>query len=345
MVLKNCKVLNLGKSNLISENEVIKMSNTPYVLIIGSSNMDLNIYSERLPKPGETVTGGIFNQSLGGKGANQAVASVRSGSSTIFIGKIGKDSFGRQMIDQLTAEGINMEHVIEDPDSSSGVAFIMIDENGENMISVAPGANFKLTPEEIKNHAELIKNASAMVVQMEIPIDTIKEIFTLAENGNVVKLLNPAPLKPIPLEVLEKIDIITPNEGELIRLHELVGFNRLQLPDQQEMICEMSKNLASKGIKTIITTLGSKGSLVYESDNDESTFIPAFKVKAVDTVGAGDCFNGVLASRISKGDDLLTAVRHATAAASIAVTRRGAQASMPFENEIEERYQELQEST
>ncbi|MFX0137653.1 MAG: PfkB family carbohydrate kinase, partial [Candidatus Hodarchaeota archaeon] len=120
-----------------------------YVLIIGSSNMDLNIYSKRFPNPGETVTGGVFRQSLGGKGANQAVASVRSGSRTIFIGKIGKDSFGDQMISQLTEQGINMSHIIRDPQEPSGVAFILIDENGENMISVAPGANFNLNPEEL----------------------------------------------------------------------------------------------------------------------------------------------------------------------------------------------------
>ena len=127
-----------------------------YVLIIGSSNMDLNIYSEKLPKLGETVTGGTFKQFLGGKGANQAVASVRSGSKTIFIGKIGRDAFGDQMVSQLTKEGIDISHIVRDSQEASGVAFIMIDKNGENMISVAPGANFRLTPSEIRSKSEII---------------------------------------------------------------------------------------------------------------------------------------------------------------------------------------------
>ncbi|MFX1297743.1 MAG: PfkB family carbohydrate kinase, partial [Promethearchaeota archaeon] len=166
-----------------------------YVLIIGSSNMDLNIYSERFPNPGETVTGGTFKQFLGGKGANQSVAAVRSGAHTIFIGKIGFDQFGKQMISRLTAEGINTKHVFRDSMEHSGVAFILIDSNGENMISVAPGANIKLSPEEVREKAKIIKNANCLVVQMEIPIETINEIFTIASEGKVIKILNPAPLK------------------------------------------------------------------------------------------------------------------------------------------------------
>jgi len=316
------------------------ISTNDYVIIIGSSNMDLNIYSERLPKPGETVTGGVFKQYLGGKGANQSVASVRSGSNTFFIAKIGRDAFGDQMISQLRKEDINIDYTIRDPNEPSGIAFILIDKNGENMISVAPGANVKLMPEDIRKNADLIKNANSLVVQMEIPIETIDEIFSIASKGNVIKILNPAPLKPIPVDILKNIDIIIPNEGELIRLYSLLGFKEFK-SKEYEMIIQISRDITSLGVKDVITTLGNKGSLIYQSEIDKATKIPAIKVQAIDTVGAGDCFNGVLASKLNQGKDLITCVKYATIAASIAVTRRGAQASMPYLYEIEEKYIEF----
>ena len=311
-----------------------------YVLIIGSSNMDLNIYSKRFPNPGETVTGGTFRQFLGGKGANQSVASVRSGASTIFIGKIGFDPFGEQMISRLTGEGINTEHVFRDSQEHSGVAFILIDANGENMISVAPGANLKLSPGEIKSKANIIKNANSLVVQMEIPIETINEIFNIASEGDVIKILNPAPLKPIPLNIFENIDIIIPNEGELFRLCSLLELGVLSNKGKQKIL-QASKKICDLGLNFIITTLGNKGSIIYNKEKDDIIEITAPKVKAVDTVGAGDCFIGVLASKLSKGETIVKAVKYATVAASIAVTRKGAQESMPYLNEIEDSIKEL----
>ncbi|MFX0080267.1 MAG: ribokinase [Candidatus Hodarchaeota archaeon] len=311
-----------------------------YVLIIGSSNMDLNIYSERFPNPGETVTGGTFKQFLGGKGANQAVAAVRSGASTIFIGKIGMDSFGNQMVSQLTEEGIDMSHVTRDFEEASGVALILIDNKGENMISVAPGANFKLTVEEVKARADIIKNASSLVVQMEIPIETIEEIFKIASQGDVIKILNPAPLKPIPFTVLENVDIIIPNERELYRLYAFL--NQPELTGERKLkILQASREIVKLGIKYVITTLGNKGSLIYIGADDKVIEIGTPKVNAVDTVGAGDCFIGVLASKLSQGKSIINATKYATIAASIAVTRKGAQESMPNLNEIEKKMKEL----
>ena len=310
-----------------------------YVLIIGSSNMDLNIYSQRFPKPGETVTGGVYKQFLGGKGANQAVGSVRSGSKTFFIGKVGIDAFGNDMISQLENEGVNIKHVIRDPHESSGVAFILIDETGENMISVAPGANFKLTPEEVHANSEVIKNAKCLIVQMEIPIETIEEIFKIAKQGEVIKILNPAPLKPISLSILNNTDIIIPNEGELLQLHSLLKFKEL-VGNSKDRIIQASKDISRFGIKTIITTLGNKGCILYDAADDVVTEVPAFTVQAIDTVGAGDCFNGVVASKLCQGENILTSVKYATAAASIAITRQGAQASMPYLNEIEDRFKQ-----
>ena len=309
---------------------------TDYVLIIGSSNMDLNIYSKRFPNPGETVTGGTFKQFLGGKGANQAVASVRSGSNTIFIGKIGKDSFGDQMVSRLIDEGINTNYIIRDSQERSGVAFILIDENGENMISVAPGANYNLKPEEIRSRSKIIKNANSIVVQMEIPIETIQEIFKIASEGNAIKILNPAPLKLIPIDILSKVDIIIPNEGELYRLHSLLGFNKLMEEGKQKIV-QVSKDLANLGLKFIITTLGNRGCLIFEKRTDKFFEVAAPKVNTVDTVGGGDCFIGVLASILNKGETILNAAKLATVAASIAVTRKGAQESMPLLNEIKKK--------
>ncbi|MFW9948647.1 MAG: ribokinase, partial [Candidatus Thorarchaeota archaeon] len=286
-----------------------------YVLIIGSSNMDLNIYSQRFPKPGETVTGGVFKQFLGGKGANQAVASVRAGSKTVFIGKVGIDTFGNEMISQLSSEGVNIEHIIRDPSESSGVAFILIDRAGENMISVAPGANFKLTPEEIQANSDIIKNAKCLIVQMEIPIETIELIFKIAKQGDVVKILNPAPLKPIGLPILSNIDIIIPNEGELLQLHSLLKFKEFT-GNSKDKIIHASKEISSFGIKTIITTLGKKGCIIYDAEKNKVTEVPAFNIEAIDTVGAGDCFNGVVASKLCQGENILTSVKYATAAAS-----------------------------
>jgi ribokinase len=313
------------------------LNRDPYVLIIGSSNMDLNIYSQRFPKPGETVTGGVFKQFLGGKGANQAVASVRSGAKTIFIGKIGSDTFGNDMISQLNSEGVNIEHVIRDHNESSGVAFILIDKNGENMISVAPGANFKFTPDEAHANSEIIKNAKCLIVQMEIPIETIEAIFNIASQGEVIKILNPAPMKPIDRSILSKIDIIIPNEGELLQLHSLLNLEEI-VGNNNEKIIHASKNISKLGINNVITTLGKRGCVIYDAVKDKITKVPAFKVQAVDTVGAGDCFNGVVASKLCQGEDILTSVKYATAAASIAITRQGAQASMPYLNEIKERF-------
>ena len=314
------------------------MSNLdPYVLIVGSSNMDLNIYSERFPNPGETVTGGVFKQFLGGKGANQAVASVRSGSSTTFIAKIGIDSFGNQMISQLKSDGINVECIVRDSNEPSGIAFILIDINGENMISVAPGANFNLTLEDVEENKEIIRNANSLVVQMEIPLVTIEEIFKIAAQGNCTKILNPAPLKLINHSILSNVDILIPNEGELLRLHSLLDLEGLK-GDNREKIIQASRDISEFGVDVIITTLGSKGSLIFEAKKDKVTEIPALKVKAVDTVGAGDCFNGVLASMLNQGENLIKSVKYASAAASISVTRKGAQASLPYLDEIKESF-------
>ena len=314
--------------------------NDNYALIIGSSNMDLNIYSEKLPQQGETVTGGVFKQSLGGKGANQAVSSVRSGANTKFIGKIGNDPLGGQMMKALKAEGIDVSRIITDLNNASGVAFILIDKNGENLISVAPGANSKLIPAEIRNNSEVIRNAGSIAVQMEIPIETITEIFKIASEGSAVKILNPAPLRPIPLETISNVDILVPNEGELFHLCSNLDLAELQGKGDEKII-DASEKITKLGVDTIITTLGSKGCILYQKNKKNIIKFPAFKVKAVDTVGAGDSFIGVLAGKMAQKDmKIEDAVSYAISASSIAVTRKGAQASMPYADEIKSRFED-----
>jgi ribokinase len=315
------------------------MNDEKYVVIIGSSNMDLIIYSDKLPRSGETVTGGNYEQHLGGKGANQAVASTRAGSKTYFIAKIGKDDLGDLMVSKLLKEGIQVEYIIRDEKNHSGVAFIMVDKKGENMISVAPGANALLKPEEIKKLSILIKNASVILVQMEIPTETISQIFKIVSEGKPLKILNPAPLKKIPLHVLKLIDIIIPNEGELFQMNRLYKLGDFEGEEQNILVA--SRNLAKLGPKIVITTMGSKGCKIYQSKTDEIIQIDTPKVNAVDTVGAGDCFNGILASYLSKGEELINAVKYAVAGATIAVTRKGAQESMPYLKEIEDNYKNI----
>jgi len=288
-----------------------------YVLVIGSSNIDLNIYLERFPNPGETVTGGIFNQSFGGKGANQAVASARAGSKTIFIGNLGQDAFGDQMLKNLNKEGIKTEFVTRDPVTPSGIAIILVNENGQNMISVAPGANEKVTKELIHNVADVVQNASVVIFQMEIPVETILEVVRLSSQSETMIVLNPAPFKPIPIDVLKYIDIITPNENELLKLHNACGFDKVKL--QQEDLCLVKiicQDLHSIGVQTIITTLGANGCFVSKSNRDsgatpEQYHVDGIKTNVVDTVGAGDCFNGVLASKLCQKTSLKTAIEYA----------------------------------
>ena len=311
-----------------------------FVLIIGSSNMDLNMYSKKFPTVGETVTGGTFTQSFGGKGANQAVASIRSGSNTVFIGKIGNDIFGNQMLDHLSKEGIDTSRIIIDPHIASGVAMILIDSQGQNMISVAPGANEKLVKSDLISSKEMIEKASVVIMQMEIQMEVIHEICSTSFKKDTIIILNPAPFKEIPLEVLRRINIITPNENELFQLYESLGFDK-QVDRRNENIPKIARDLHSRGINTLIVTLGDQGCFVSDKKGEEQFHVSAIDVQAIDTVGAGDCFNGVLASRLCRGDNLLKATRYAIVASSIAVTRTGAQTSMPFRNEIEERFTEM----
>ncbi|MHA1232487.1 MAG: ribokinase [Candidatus Helarchaeota archaeon] len=303
------------------------MNKKPHVVVIGSSNTDLTIKSKSLPSPGETVLGDEFFIASGGKGANQAVAAARAGVDVTFIAKIGDDAFGKNNIELYKKDNINTNHIIIDKNNYSGIALIMIDEYGENLIAVASNSNYNFTPKEIEEKKNVIKDADIVLLQNEIPDTTNIRAISISNDLNIPCILNPAPgpKKPLQNDVLKKIKFLTPNKNEL----ELVSGKKIGSENDLKII---GQELISKGVENVIITLGTKGAL-YINSND-SIIIPAYKVKAIDTVGAGDCFNGYLGAMLASGKSILDSIKIASAAAAISVTRRGAQPSIPRIDEV-----------
>lgn len=302
-------------------------SNPKKIIVIGSSNTDMVIRSQHMPRPGETVLGGDFMMNQGGKGANQAVAAAKLGGNTMFIGKVGNDIFGKQTIDMLKGLGIDTTHVGIDTDHPSGVALINVDASGENSIAVASGANAALSPADIDAAAEDIANAALVIMQLETPIETVEHAAKLAKANGVTVILNPAPAPrhALPASLMENVDILIPNktEAEIISGVEITD-------DASEL--EAINAIHAMGVKTVIFTLGSKGALFCE--NGDCAQIPAFKVEAVDTTAAGDTFCGALCVAISEGRPMYDAIVFANRAGSISVTRMGAQQSIPTRDEM-----------
>ena len=298
----------------------------PSILVVGSSNTDMVIKADHLPLPGETLIGGHFFMNPGGKGANQAVAAARCGGDVTFIAKIGNDIFGREAIQLFKNEGINTSYVFSSEHYPSGVALITVDNKGENTIVVASGANANLTEKDIHSAETAIEDSSIVLMQLEVPIETVSYVAEVAKRKNKIVVLNPAPACALPNDLLRNVAIITPNETEA---EVLTGINVTDMDGAMKA----AERLSMKGVDTVIITLGARGALVLH----ESTFtiIPAMEVNAVDTTAAGDVFNGVLVSALAEGKSILDAVSFACTAATISVTRLGAQASAPTKNEIE----------
>jgi len=296
------------------------------ILVVGSSNTDMVIKADHLPSPGETLIGGQFFMNPGGKGANQAVAAARCGGHVTFITKTGNDIFGREAIQLFKNEGINTSYVFSSEHHPSGVALITVDKKGENTIVVASGANANLTEKDIRSAETAIEGSSIVLMQLEVPLETVRYVAEVAKLKNKIVVLNPAPACALPNDLLRNISIITPNETEA---EVLTGINVRDMDGAMKA----AENLSMKGVNTVIITLGSRGALVLH----ESTFtiIPAMEVNAVDTTAAGDVFNGVLVAALAEGKSILDSVSFACTAATISVTRLGAQASAPKRNEIE----------
>ncbi|MFC2136808.1 ribokinase [Bacteroidota bacterium] len=295
------------------------------IVVLGSTNTDMVIKTDHLPLPGETILGGTFFMNPGGKGANQAVAAARLGGKVIFISKTGDDIFGKQAVQNFDNEGINTTYMNTDPDNPSGVALITVDSNAENCIVVAPGSNGTLNEQDVNKAKSKIENSSILLMQLEVPISTVIHAAKIGSSNGVKVILNPAPACKIPDELYKHLEIITPNETEAELLTGVKVTNK-------ETAREAALVLKSKGVKTVIITMGSKGAYVF---NDEiSEIIPAPKVNAVDTTAAGDVFNGALSVAISDNLEIIKAIEFASKAAAISVIRLGAQTSAPYRKEI-----------
>lgn len=290
------------------------------VIVFGSINMDLVARTSRLPVPGETLLGQSFFTAPGGKGANQAVAIARLGIPTQIVGRVGEDSFGRELLHSLQTAGVQTEHVVVDEAVSSGVAAIAVDNTGENQIIIIPGANGQIDQTDIERLKSLLTEAATLLLQLEIPISAVWKAAQAARKVGVRVILDPAPAQiDIPEELYALVDIMTPNE---IEAGQLVGFP----VDGVEAATKAANVLLQKGVGSAIVKLGAKGAVC--ATTEETFFVPAFSVSAVDTVAAGDAFNGGLAAALVEGHSLRQAVVWGAAAGALAATKPGAQSSM-----------------
>ena len=291
------------------------------IIVFGSINMDLVTKTPRLPIPGETLQGYEFFTAAGGKGANQAVAAARLGISTKIVGRLGDDDFGRQLLAGLQAAGVHTDSVLVDEAVSSGVAVITVDDAGENNIIIVAGANGRVNQQDVERLTDLLPGAAALLLQFEVPLPAVLAAAQAARQAGVLVILDPAPAaSDIPLELYPLVDIITPNE---IEASQLVGFP----VNGQDTAAKASAELRQRGVGTVIVKLGAQG--VFCAAGAETFFVPAFSVRAVDTVAAGDAFNGGLAAALADGRSLRDAVVWGAAAGAISATKAGAQPSLP----------------
>jgi ribokinase len=303
------------------------MTKTPRIVVVGSSNTDMVVKAARIPVPGETVTGGVFVMAAGGKGANQAVAAARLGAEVTFVARLGEDMFGDQAIENYRREGIVSDLILRDPERHTGVALIMVDEKGENLIAVASGANRALTPQDVERAAERIRAADVVMLQLETPMETVAFTAKVAADAGVPVILDPAPAPAAPLdaELLERVAYLTPNESEAERL--------TGIPVKDEASARAAaQQLLQSGARNVIITMGTRGALVAHAG--QAAMIPGYKVEARDSTAAGDAFNGGLASALARGLSLEEAVRQANLVGALSVTKMGAQPSLPTEDEL-----------
>ncbi len=297
------------------------------IVVIGSSNVDFIMKMERLPEKGETVTDALFLQTFGGKGANQAVGAAKAGGQVWFVNCVGDDAFAPLLLENMRQAGVHVEYVRQESGIASGAALVMVGGAGQNYLSVAPGANYRLTPAMIAELEPLLRKAALLVLQYEILPETLYTCIDLAHTLGVPVLFNLAPARPFEAAYLPRVTYLVVNENEA---QSLCGF-AVETPGQVEQAAQF---LLAKGAGTVIITLGAQG--VYLASPNLRQHLPAFKVEAVDTTAAGDVFCGALAVALVEGNPLPQAARFACAASAISVTRLGAQPSAPARAEIEQ---------
>ncbi|TEU01790.1 MAG: ribokinase, partial [Dehalococcoidia bacterium] len=292
----------------------------PKIVVVGSSNTDMVVKTPHIPAPGETVLGGEFLMAAGGKGANQAVAAARLGAEVTLVARVGRDVFGEQAQAGFRREGLDTRYVVTDPQAASGVALIFVDAGGENSIAVAPGANARLSPDDARRAREAIEAADVLLLQLEIPPETVLAAVETAHRAGVRVILNPAPAPPqsLPADLLACVDVLTPNESEASLL---TGTQVVDTDDAEQA----ARRLLEQGVGAVIVTLGARGALVVTPAGQQ--LVPSFPVDVVDTTAAGDAFNGGLAVALAGKKSLEEAVRFASACGALATTRMGAQPS------------------
>jgi len=302
------------------------MMKTGKLAVLGSINADHILNLTHFPRPGETVIGKQYQVAFGGKGANQAVAAGRSGADIAFIACVGDDDTGERIRQQLMNDRIDISPIEAVPGESTGVALIFVNGDGENTIGIHAGANAALTPVRVEQHQQVIADASALLMQLESPLESVLSAARIAHQHQTQVILNPAPATALSDELLSLVDMITPNETEAQILTGVAV-------SSDEDAARAAAVLHDKGIRTVLITLGSRG--VWLSEQGEGQRIPGFRVEAVDTIAAGDTFNGALITALLEQRPMAEAVRFAHAAAAIAVTRHGAQPSVPWREEID----------
>jgi ribokinase len=289
--------------------------------------MDLVVKSPRLPTVGETILGEDFIMTPGGKGANQAVAAAKLGAEVYLIAKLGNDIFAEQSLKNFKKEGVNTKYIIQTNEAPSGVALITVDNAGNNVIVVAPGANQMLSPNDVKKAESDITLSGALVAQLEIPLETVEFAAQLANDSGVPFILDPAPAQKLRPELLKMVDVLTPNETEA---RILTG---VEVTSNRDSARTAAKKLLEYGVKSVILTMGANGFLL--ADDDKMEFVPAVKVNAIDATAAGDAFTGSVGVGIAQGKTLHNAASFANYVAALSVTKMGAQSSMPTREAVE----------
>jgi ribokinase len=298
----------------------------PRIVVVGSSNTDMVIKAARIPAPGETVLGGEFFTTAGGKGANQAVAAARLGAEVTFIARVGADVLGEAALRNFEMEGLCTDYVSRDEEAASGVALIFVDAGGENAIAVASGANARLTAEDVARAEPRIAEADVLLLQLEVPMPVVLAAVEIAKRHGRRVLLNPAPAQAVPDALLRQVDLLTPNETEA---EMLLGRSDAGLAG----VAATAQALRARGAGTVVVTMGKEGVFVVAEDGEYH--VAGRRVQTVDTTGAGDAFSGALAYAWGSGRDFRVAIEFAIAASALSVTRAGAQSALPRHEEVE----------
>ena len=304
------------------------MGGRPKIVVIGSLNADLVQRVDRLPKPGETVVGGSLETFSGGKGANQAHAAGRMGASVCMIGQVGSDGLAFLLLESLQAAGVDTD-LVGKSDSPTGTAIILVLPDGENVIVISPGANATVTPEMAAERLGLVRESSFLLSQLEIPVESVKKALAVARARGATTILDPAPARPLPPEMLANVDFLTPNETETVTLLGESGFAM----DDDADIKLAARKLLALGPKAVVLKLGARGCMI--ATERGSYRVPGFEVTALDTTAAGDVFNAAFATALAEGQAVPAAARFANAAAALSVTRPGAQNSVPSRRDVD----------